>query len=327
MRRREFIGVVGGLAATWPLGARGQQQESPLIGVLSSRSAKDSAKLIAAFQDGLRMNGLSDGANIRINYRYADGEYDRLPALAAELLKLDPSVIVTTGSEPSALAAKAATSAIPIIFVIGGDPVKFGLVPNLNRPPANVTGVSASSSVLVSKRLELLHELIPQARTVAFLANPKSPNAENDTANARDAARNLGLALQVLSASSEKDLETAFAEAKDSKAAGLSINLDPFFGTVRNKIYTLAAFYRIPTIYFYAYYAREGGLIAYGPDLADSYRQAGIYAAKIVQGAKVSDLPVMQPTKFELAINLKTAKALGLNVPAPLLATADEVIE
>ena len=325
MKRRDFISLLGGATVAWPLAARAQQL--PLIGVLSSRSAKDPAKLIAAFQDGLRTSGLIDGANTKIEYRYADGEYDKLPVLAAELIKLQPKVIVTTGSEPSALAAQASTSTIPIVFVIGGDPVKFGLVPNLNRPPGNITGVSASSSVLVSKRVELLHELLPQVRAIAFLANPKSPNAETDTANALEAARKLGLELHVLSASVEDELEPAFAEARDKKVGGLSVNLDPFFGTVRNRIFALADQFRIPTIYFYGYYAREGGLIAYGPDLADSYRQAGIYAAKIIGGKKPAELPVMLPTKFELVINLKTAKALGLTVPAALLVAADEVIE
>ena len=323
MRRREFITGIASYSA-WLLAAHAQQL--PLVGVLSSRSAKDSAKLIAAFQDGLRTSGLIDGVNAKIEYRYADGKYDKLPVLAAEL-KQQPNVIVTTGSEPSALAAQAATSIIPIVFVIGGDPVKFGLVPNLNRPPGNITGISASTSVLVSKRLELLHELLPQVGTVAFLANPKSPNAEIDTTNAREAARKLGLQLQVLSASAEDELEPAFKEARDGKVGGLSVNLDPFFGTVRNKIFALAELYRIPTIYFYGYYAREGGLIAYGPDLADSYRQAGTYAAKIIRGIKPAELPVMQPTKFELVINLKTAKALGLTVPTALIVAADEVIE
>ena len=325
MRRRGFITLLGGAAASWSLAAHARQL--PLIGVLSSRSAKDSAKLIAAFQDGLRTGGLIDGVNTKIEYRYADGEYDKLPLLAAQLTKRQPNVIVTTGSEPSALAAQAATSTIPIVFVIGGDPVTFGLVPNLNRPTGNITGISASSSVLVSKRVELLHELLPQVRAIAFLANPKSTNAKIDTANALGAAQKLGLELHVLSASVEDDLEPAFKEARDKKVGGLSVNLDPFFGTVRNRIFALADQYHIPTIYFYGYYAREGGLIAYGPDLADSYRQAGIYAAEIIGGKKPAELPVMLPTKFELVINIKTAKTLGLTIPTTLLVRADDVIE
>lgn len=272
-------------------------------------------------------HGFTIGINVNIEYRWAEGQYEKLPALAADLIERRPAVIVTTGSEPSALAAQGATSTIPIVFVIGGDPVKFGLVSSLNRPQGNITGISASSSVLVPKRIELLHELLPEARTFGFLVNPKSPNMAIDTEAAQKAAHTLGLELRLLNAATEGELGLAFAEARDKRIGGLSLNLDPFFGSRRDKIIELAAAHEIPTVYYYGYIAREGGLIAYGPDLADSYRHAGTYAAKILRGATPAELPIMQPTKFELVINLRAAKALGITVPYSLLARADELVE
>jgi putative tryptophan/tyrosine transport system substrate-binding protein len=327
MRRREFITLFSGAAAGWPLAAGAQQQALPLVGFLSSRSAEDTKKLVEAFRDGLQVSGFVEGKDIEIEYRWANGEYERLAALAADLIGRRVTVLVTTGSEPSALAAKAATTAIPIVFVIGGDPVKFGLVKSLNRPEGNVTGISASSSVLVAKRLELLHELIPHNRTFAYLVNPKSPGAEFDADDARKAAHDLGIELTVLNAATESELESAFAAAKHRGVGGLSVDVDPFFGVTRSKIIALAASYAVPTMWYFTYIVREGGLISYAPDLADGYRQAGLYAAKILRGARPAELPVLEPTKFELVINLKTAKALGLSIPDKLIALADEVIE
>jgi putative tryptophan/tyrosine transport system substrate-binding protein len=327
MKRREFITLLGGAAAAWPLTVRAQQQRAPLLGFLSSRSVEDTKKLVGAFRDGLRASGFAEGENIKIEYRWANGQYQKLAVLAADLIDRRPSVLVTTGSEPSALAAKAATTTIPIVFVIGGDPVEFGLVQSLNRPEANVTGISASSSVLVPKRLELLHEMLPQEHVFALLVNPNSPGALIDIKEGRKAALALGIELIILNAATESDLEPAFLAARQKKVTGLSIGLDPFFGTIRTKLIALAAAYAIPTIWYFGYIVKEGGLISYAPDLADAYRQAGIYAAKILRGAKPSELPVQLPTKFELVINLKTAKALGLTVPPTLLTRADEVIE
>jgi putative tryptophan/tyrosine transport system substrate-binding protein len=323
VRRRDFITLVGGAAAGWPLAANAQQQALPLVGFLSSRSAEDTTKLVEAFRDGLQVSGFVAGKDIEIEYRWANGQYERLAALAADLIGRGLAVLVTTGSEPSALAAKAATTTIPIVFVIGGDPVKFGLVQSLNRPEGNVTGISASSSLLVAKRLELLHELLPHNRAFAFLVNPKSPGAEFDVEDARKAAHALAIELTVLNAATESELEPAFAAAKQRGVGGLSIDVDPFFGVTRSKIIALAASYAVPTMWYFTYIVREGGLISYAPDLADGYRQAGLYAAKILHGAKPAELPVLQPTKFELVINLKTAKALG----DKLIALADEVIE
>ena len=325
MRRREFITLIGGAAAS-PFAARAQQQTHPLIGFLSSRSVEDTKKFVEAFRDGLRGGGFIEGKDIEITYRWANGQYQRLTELAVDLISRRPAVLVTTGSEPSALAAKAATSTIPIVFVIGGDPVNSGLVQSLNRPESNVTGISASSSALVPKRLELLHELLPQDRVFAVLVNPRSPSAEMDIEETRKAAHAIGIELVVLNAATENELETALIAAK-RQAGALIIELDPFFGTVRAKLIALAATYALPTSWYYGYIVREGGLISYAPDLADAYRQAGIYAAKILRGAKPAELPVMLPTKFELVINLKTAKALGLTVPPTMLTRADEIIE
>jgi putative ABC transport system substrate-binding protein len=327
VKRREFITLIGTAAASWPLAARAQQQTLPLLGFLSSRSAADTKKLLEAFQYGLRESGLVEGKDIAIEYRWANGQYEKLAALATDLVGRRPAVLVTTGSEPSALAAKAATTTIPIVFVIGGDPVTYGLVQRLNRPEGNVTGISSSSSVLVAKRLELLHELLPHNQAFAFLVNPKSPSAEFDEEDARKAAHALGVELIILKAAAESELESAFAAAKERGVGGVSVDLDPFFGVARTKMMSLAAAYALPAIWYFGYTVREGGLMSYAPDLADGYRQAGVYATKILRGAKPGELPVMQPTKFELVINLKTAKALGLNVPDKLLALADEVIE
>ncbi len=327
MRRRDFIKAIVTSAALCPLRAQAQQQTLPLLGFLSSRSIEDTKNLVSAFRNGLQTAGFKEEENIHIEYRWANGQYDKLSGLADDLISRRPTVLVTTGSEPSALAAKAATSTIPIVFVIGGDPIDVGLVRSLNHPEGNVTGISASSSVLIGKRLQLLHELLPSETVFALLANPKSPSAVNDVKETRNAADALGIELLVLNAATESDLEPAFISAIQKKVGGLSVELDPFFGTVRDKLITLSARYSIPTIWYYGYIVREGGLISYAPDLGDGYRQAGVYAAKILRGARPSDLPVVQPTKFELAINLKTAKTLGLAIPPSLLARADEVIE
>jgi putative ABC transport system substrate-binding protein len=283
VKRRDFITLLGGAAGTWPFAARAQQQALPLVGFLSSRSVEDTKKLVEAFRDGLQVSGFVEGKDIEIEYRWANGQYERLAALATDLIGRGLAVLVTTGAEPSALAAKAATTTIPIVFVIGGDPVKFGLVQSLNRPEGNVTGISASSSVLVAKRLELLHELLPHNRAFAFLVNPKNPGAEFDVEDARKAAHALEIELTVLNAATESELESAFATAKQREVGGLSIDVDPFFGVARSKIIALAASYAVPTMWYFSYIVREGGLLSYAPDLADGYRQAGVYAAKILR--------------------------------------------
>jgi putative ABC transport system substrate-binding protein len=323
MRRRELIALVGG-AITWPVRVRAQQPSIPIIGFLSSRSEIDSAFSVAAFRQALNEAGYAEGRNVSIAYRWADGQYDRLPKLAADLVSRQVAVIFAGG--PAAHAAKAATTMIPIVFLTGEDPVKFGLVASLNRPGGNITGVRFNAMV-GSKRLELLHDLVPNATMVAFLANPKFPSAESETREAQATARALGLNLIVLNASREHEIDVAFATLVEQHVGALIITGDPLFVSRRDKIVALAARYAVPTIYVQREFAVAGGLIGYGTNITDAYRQVGMYAGRILNGIKPSDLPVLQPTKFDLVINLKTAKALGLTVPDKLLALADEVIE
>ena len=326
MRRREFIGLLGGTAAAWPLAARAQQPAIPVIGVLSGRSLDDSKEFVAAFRQGLNEAGLFEQRNVAIEYRWAENHVDRLPALAAELVRRQVAVIVAVGGVPPTQAAKAATSIIPIVFIIGGDPVKLGLVASLNRPGGNVTGVTILSGALTAKRLELLRELRPHA-SVACLVNPTSPEAETQLTDIREAARTTGKDLRLLNVSNDHDLDAAFATLVREQIAGLLVANDAFFVGRREQIVALAARDAIPAIYFLREFAAVGGLMSYGNSLADAYHRVGISTARILTGVKPSDLPVEQAVKIELVINLKTAKALGIAIPTTLLARADEVIE
>jgi putative ABC transport system substrate-binding protein len=321
--RRHFIVVVAGLTI-WPRAARAQY---PIVGVVSSRSLADSAISVAAFRRGLADSGYVDGKNLEIIFRWAEGHYDRLPALAADLARRQVAVILATGGNPPALAAKAASATIPVVFIIGSDPVEVGLVASLNHPGGNITGVSLFTSLLVAKRLELLREMVPTATTLAFLVNPSNSNAKPDTKVAHTAARELARQLMVFHAATEDDIDAAFATLARDRVGALVVNTDAFFLTRREQLATLAARHAIPTIHDFKEYTVAGGLASYGINLASAYHQAGVYVARILRGEKPDDLPVVQPTKLDLVINLKTAKALGLDVPATLLARADEVIE
>jgi putative ABC transport system substrate-binding protein len=330
MRRCEFILALGGAVAMpsclWPLAARAQQP-MPVIGFLSSRSPGESAGVVAAFRRGLGEAGFVEGRDLIIAFRWAEGRYDQLPTLAADLVGLKVALLVAAGGPPSALAAKAATSTIPIVFSGSNDPVGLGLVASLNRPGGNVTGMSTFTSVLAAKRLELLKELVPAAVVMAYVINPSNPTAEFERKESLPAASSLGIQLRVLNASTEQELDAAFATLPNLRAEGVVVAPEPFFDSQRDRIVSLSARHSVPAIYGFRDYVVAGGLISYGTSITDSYRQAGIYAARILKGEKPSDLPVMQPIKFELVLNLKTAKALGLTVPDKLLVAADEVIE
>jgi putative ABC transport system substrate-binding protein len=329
MRRREFITLLGAAAASIarPLAARGQQPALPVIGFLNARSPGDTAHLLPMFHRGLAESGFVDGRNVLVEFYWAEGRYERLPALAAEIARRPVDVIVAAGGEPAALAAKAATSTIPIAFVIGGDPVKTGLVASYSRPGGNATGVNILTRSLEAKRIGLLRELVPQASTIGLLINPGMPAADSYLADAQDAGRGAGLQLMILRASTDQEIDAAFETIARQRVSALAIGADPFFDTRRTKLLALAAQYAVPTIYQFREYATSGGLMSYGADVPDLYRQIAVYAGRILKGAKPADLPVLQPTKFEFVINLKTAKALGLAFPPGLLAIADEVIE
>jgi len=327
MRRREFLGVMGAGLAAWPRAVCAQHQAMPVIGYLSSRSLGDSAALVAAFREGLGEAGFVEGQNVAIEYRWAEGQYDRLPAQAADLARQGVAVLVTTGGEPSALAAKAATSTIPIVFTAGGDPVKIGLVESLNRPGGNATGVSVLTTAPESKRLGLLHELVPAAKAVGVLIDPYYREAEAQERELREAAGTIGQRIHIAYARSDAELERAFEALVREGTDALLVGADPFFDTRRDRIIAFAAERRLPAVYQFREYAVGGGLMSYGVDLPAGYRQVGNYAGQILKGTKPADLPIVQSIKFEFVINLKTAKSLGLEVPAMLLARADEVIE
>jgi putative ABC transport system substrate-binding protein len=325
MRRRAFITFLGG-AAAWPIAARAQQPAIPVIGFLNGATPEGYALYAAAFRQGLKEAGYVEGQNATIEYRWAEGHYDRLPALAADLVARKVAVIAAT-STPAAQAAKAATATVPIVFTTGGDPIKLGLVASLNRPGGNVTGVSNLIGELGSKRLGLLRELVPSITLIATLINPNFPDAENELRDVEAAARALGLQHIVLRASSEREIDTAFATMAQQSGGALDVNVDPFFLARRDQIVALAARHAIPAIYPVRDFAVAGGLMSYGTDFADSYRQAGIYTGRVIRGEKPADLPVQRSTKFEFVINFKTAKALSLAVPNSMQLLADEQIE
>jgi putative ABC transport system substrate-binding protein len=326
LKRRDFVMLIGGVAATWPVAARTQQPAMPAVGFLNSGSADERVHLVTAFRDGLRETGQVEGRNVAIEFHWAEGRYGQLPALAADLVRRQVAVIAATGDTVSPLAAKAATTTVPIVFVIGGDPVASGLVPSFSRPGGNITGVSVISSALAAKTLELLHELVPKATKIGILLNPR-PSGGVAVSELETAARSRALDLIALRANSETDIEAAFAAVVRQRVGALLIEPDVFFLDRREQLVALAARHAVPTVYSRREYAAIGGLMSYGTSLADAYRQAGIYVGRILKGEKPANLPVQQPTKFELVVNLRTAKALSLVVPDKLLAIADEIIE
>jgi ABC-type uncharacterized transport system substrate-binding protein len=325
MRRREFITLIGGVAAAWPLAARAQQQAMPVIGFLDGQSFD--LHLMTAFRQALKDAGYIEGRNVAIYFRSADGQTDRLVTLAGDIIGRRVAVIITTGGGAAALAAYAATTTIPIVFVNGVDPVSSGLVMSLNRPGGNATGVYIFQQVLEGKRLGLLRELVPSAASIAVLLNPTNANFQTQLRGVQDAARDLGQQVSILSANTERDIDVAFATVAQSGARALLVGSDPFFSSERDQVIALAARHAIPAIYEGREFATAGGLASYGASLADAYRQAALYAGRILKGEKPADLPIVQPTKFEFVINLKTAKTLGLDVSPGLAASADEIVE
>jgi putative ABC transport system substrate-binding protein len=326
MRRREFITLASSAAIAWPFAALAQQGV-PVIGLLDSASLETRRGTLSYFFQGLKQAGYVEGHNIAIEYRWAEGKYDRLPGMAMDLVRRDVAVIVAVGGTASALATKGASLTIPIVFSIGADPVKFGLVASLNQPGGNVTGVTFLQNLLPAKQVEVLHEMVPAATVIGFLVNPTNPNAESDTKEVTAAAVALRQRLLVLNATSEPELEAAFTALVQEGAGGLLTAADPFFTGRRDRIVALSKQHSVPTFHDNRVFALAGALLSYGPQFTEGYRQIGLYVGRILKGAKPSELPVHQPAKFELVVNLKTAKALGLTVPPTLLARADEVIE
>jgi len=325
--RRKFLVMLGGAAAAWPLALRAQQAAMPVIGFLSGRSPGESESVEAAFRQGLKESGYAEGQNVHIAFRWAEGRYDRLPALVASLVDIRVAVIAAAGGQAVPLAAKAATSTIPIVFVSGEDPVKLGLVASLNRPGGSATGVSMFLSEMEAKRLALLHELVPTGTITGVIVNPSSPSIDTQLREINSAARALGRQIQIVNATNERELDAAFVSLAQSKVGALLIASNAYFTSRRDQIVALAAQRAIPAIYDQREFPMAGGLVSYGTNLSDSYRLMGVYTGKVLKGEKPTDLPVQQSTKFELVINLKTAKALGLDIPATVLARADEVIE
>ena len=327
MRRREFLTLVGGAAVAWPIAARAQQPVLPVVGVLGGHTPAQWQPFVTAFNIGLKEAGYIDGENVATEYRWAEGHYDLLPALAADLVRRKVDVIAAIGGVNSALAAKAATSQIPVVFLTGRDPVELGFVDSLNRPGGNLTGVSMVNDQLVAKRLELLRELVPNAATFAFLINPNNRNHQGQVATLEAVARAGGQQVVVLGAASDRDFEPAFSTLARRGVQGLIVAPDPFLDSHRATLVRLTIGNAVPTIFQWREFVEAGGLISYGTSLADAHRQVGVYTGKILGGAKPSDLPVEQPVKFELVVNLKTAKTLGLTVATSILLRADEVIE
>jgi putative ABC transport system substrate-binding protein len=328
MRRRQFITLVGSAAAAWPLVARAQQSSMPVVGVLSGEWPNAvTADRLRVFREGLNDTGYFEGRNVIIEYRWAEGRYDRLPALAAELVRLPVNVIVCAGSTPAAIAAKAASTTVPIVFYGGSDPVSTGLVASLNRPGGNITGVTTLNVELAAKRLELLHELVPTATIIAGIVNPTNLQSEPETRDLQAAARKLGLTLHVLRASSEQEIDAAFVTLVQLRAGALVIGTDALFNSRSEQLAVLALRHAVPAIYQFHEFVSSGGLASFGTTIADTYRPLGVYTGRVLKGEKPADLPVQQATKLQLIINMKTAKTLALSVPLPLLGRADEVIE
>jgi putative tryptophan/tyrosine transport system substrate-binding protein len=329
MNRRDLMTLIGG-AAAWPVAARAQQARLPVIGILNSNSSRDApvlAERMRAFRQGLGESGYIEGQNVVTEYRWAENEYDRLAPLAADLVRSQVAVILALGGVASALAAKAATATIPIVFNTGGDPVKLGLVSSLSRPGGNLTGMTSLGNALAAKQLQILHELLPKADVIAFLANPSNPNAQADTKDVQRAADALGQEVHVLSADSPRGIDAAFATLVQQRAGALLVARDPFFNVSLNQLATLALRYAVPTMFSVREFATAGGLMSYGPSLLDAWHPIGVYTGRILRGEKPGDLPVVQASKFEFVINLKSATTLGLTIPPSLLAVADEVIE
>ena len=326
MRRRDFITLIGSAAVAWPVTVRGQKAV-PVVGFLHPLSPENVPEPMAGFHQGLKEAGYIESQNLAIEYRWAKGDYDRLPQLAADLVRRKVALIVATGGDPSPQIAKAATQTIPIVFGMNGDPVREGLVASLNRPGGNATGVTIFGPAAVTKRLQLLHDLVPQAAVIGFLMNPNNPNSDVEMKGAQAAANTLGSQVVGFSASGEGELDDVFAGMVRQRIGALLVASDPFLFSRRERVVSLAAQYRIPAIYYLPEFVRAGGLMSYGNNLTDPYRLIGVYVGRILKGEKPADLPVVQSTKFEFVINLQTARALGLEIPPPLLARADAVID